>query len=482
MKKIIYTLFILIAIATKSYAVNPVPNGDFETWNSATFSYPANYSYTPLADKNAKAFVENQTLFNITKITNSKSGSYAVQLKTVAIGTDTTFGYFSNANPSKDPSLWTGGIPYTQKPTGISGYYEYNVATADSGTIIVAFSKLGNNIGTYIYRIGGIKNSYTPFNFTFNPALSQTPDSVIFAAASSNTNGNGKAGSILTIDDIAFTGVASQPSLLNGDFESWQDTTIYSLASWNDNNNNGKGIIRTTDVVSGNYAVELKTFLGNDNNQKVARQGSISTGYYLNNCNGNCVEQGGYPFTNRKDTLTFYYKYVPSGNDSAQINLNFKKNGTFFQGAGASLYATGNSYQYMEIPFQLNQIPDSMIVDIQSSNWQNTALSFVGSDLKIDNIQLKSHPLSTGVISPKNDNTISFYPNPAVDFFTLNINNTDNETAQLNIYNVAGSLVKSINITENQQVISTSNLSPGIYIVTVKLKDTTIEKKLIIQR
>ena len=81
-------------------------------------------------------------------------------------------------------------------------------------------------------------SSYTLFEIPFSPALTETPDSVMFAVASSwevvTGEGNGgMVGSTLTVDSISFTGVTSQPTLFNGDFESWKSVTVDALQDWN---------------------------------------------------------------------------------------------------------------------------------------------------------------------------------------------------------------------------------------------------------
>ena len=395
-----------------------------------------------------------------------------MQVATVASATDTAFGFFLNANPNSNngPSSWTGGMPYNQKPAGIRGYYKYNVATADSATIIVTFSKAGSNIGAYFFEIGGIQNSYKLFDFTFNPALPTTPDSVIFGVVSCKIGNQGQPigipGSTLKIDSVSFTGVSSQPALMNGDFELWQTQTINSPVGWHIESDMGEGFNRTTDAKKGIYAIELITYPGNTNNHPAAQAGRISTGYYPNNCNGNCVEQGGYSFSHQTDTLAFYYKYAPTiANDKASVQMNFKKNGNQIDGRGIDLLAS-SSYQYIEVPFSLMQTPDTVIIDIQSSGWQDSLLSYVGANLKIDEIHFKSQPLNTGIFNYGNGNTISIFPNPATTNITIECPQKSVLTAtDIEIENIEGQIIKNITISENNTIIDVSAFPSGMYIV-----------------
>ena len=355
-KNLLLLSFIVIGIISNGQTPS-CPNGNFEQWNSTTWENPQYYP----DNSNASNFFRFNLPANVTKTTDAYHGNYAVQLTTISSGPDTAAAYFLNTNPQNSPNNWTGGMAYNQQPTGIRGYYKYNVATADSATIIVTFSKAGVNVGAYMFLLGGIQNNYTLFNFVFNPALTVTPDSVIFAAISCKISGGqgapqGPPGSTLILDSVSFTGVGSQPAQMNGDFESWQNQTFESPANWYTQSDMGEGFNKTTDSKAGNYAIELKTYLGsNQYNQPTARSGQVSTGYWPNNCGGGCNQLGGFPFANQVDTLAFYYKYTPSGNDSAQVFMSFKKNSANIWGSGMSLHAS-SVYQYKEMPFNIGQI------------------------------------------------------------------------------------------------------------------------------
>jgi hypothetical protein len=480
MKKYLFMVAIAF-MAINVYSQSSIPNGNFETWNATSFDNPQNYPYTSSINN----FYYYNLTANVTKTTDAYHGTYAVQLTTNANATDTSSGYLLNYNPNNSggPNTWHGGFPYSQKPSGIRGYYKYNEATADSATIIVTFSNAGANIGTYMFHIGGVKTSYTLFHYTFNPALTVTPDSVILGFISSGVGSNGPhgiAGEVLKIDSVSFTGVSSQPVLMNGDFESWQTQTFNKPVSWNVPNGSESGVNQTTDAAKGNYAVELTTILGNQNNNTAAQPGWVSTGYYDNNCSGNC-EHGGYPFANQIDTIAFYYKYTPvHPTDSAMVNVNFKKNGSFF--GGNTIYLTSQtSYQYVEYPFNLGQTPDSVIVDILSSQWQDTLLSYVGEDLKIDEIHFKSQPLHTNIFNYKNDNTISIFPNPSDGMFQIKDLGFNMQSVE--IFNTLGEEVYSTNSIKRQSVneIDLSGLQKGIYYARINNGKETVIRKIEIQ-
>jgi photosystem II stability/assembly factor-like uncharacterized protein len=79
-------------------------------------------------------------------------------------------------------------------------------------------------------------------------------------------------------------------------------------------------------------------------------------------------------------------------------------------------------------------------------------------------------------------NAISLYPNPADDFVTLAFDNPGNRDLEIVIYNVLGEKVGSEMLNGSSQVINTSGLNNGIYLVAVKSPGLTRNQRLIIQR
>ena len=462
-------LLSLALLAILAYGQDSIPNGDFETWNSTMYENPLNYPYT----SNETALYDVSSSFNVIKTTDAFHGQSAVQVSTLTASFGTYMGYFLNT-PAKNGnmSLWTGGMGINERPTGIRGYYKYNVATSDSAMIILVFRKGANTLGTYQNKVGGIKTAYTLFNLPLIPALTETPDSVVFGVVASDymKNENGVPGSILKIDSVSFTGVINQPVAMNGDFEFWQQITTFVLDGWNEFNKNPQGINRTTDAKQGQYALELTTYLGEENGTPRAQPGYSSTGYWDKNCS---CQKGGVPFNHTVDTLAFWYKYAPTLNDSAIISLEFRKAGISFAFERIILKAAAN-YQYAELPFSLWQTPDSVIVNIQSSVWENQQIAFVGSVLKVDNLKFK-WKMKTGGISNFADNiTISIAPNPSKGKFHINYSGLD--ALRFDIFNVAGAKVYPTTTLSNE--IDLANSPNGIYFVRIYIGDKMYTRKI----
>jgi len=368
MKKDLLTLLCLIA---SSIAFGQsVPNGGFENWTTYSHEDPQ-YYYNSNMDNNGGA-----PPYTVVKTSDAYSGSFALQLNTLLAGNDTLNAFIANGNPGAPAGQ---GIPYTEQATGISGQYKANIMPGDSALIWIIFKKSGGVIGNYMYRIGTSQASYTPFSFTFSPALPSAPDSMIFAMVSSNlTAFQGIPGQMFQVDSVAFTGVSSQPVNFNGDFELWTTNSSDKLNQWEIS---GNGSSKTPDKYSGNYALELQTI---DNN------GPQSSGA-TNGIGTQTGTIGGTPFSNQVDTLVFYYKFFPAdANDSGKVTLNFKANAIIFAAESVLLKDT-SSYRRVELPVNLGQVPDTVLIFINSTkNWASIPVSYIGGILKIDNMFFKS--------------------------------------------------------------------------------------------
>jgi hypothetical protein len=457
-----------------SFGQTSLPNGGFENWTSNNYSLPDKYSSSSNGEY-ASTFLKKGVSFNVTRTATAYNGSFAMELTTVKAGLDTIAGYMLTSAVNNSLSAWHGGIPYTEKPTSLRGYYKYNQASGDYGLVVVSFSKAGSNIGLYYTTLGGNTTSYTLFTLPITN-LTQTPDSMNIGFVSSYgimNDQSGVAGSTLDVDSLTFTGVTTQPDI-NGNFETWNTKTAYDLTDWYTDREDSVSL--STDSHIGNYAVKLKTFLGEQNNHAAARPGVIRTGYYANNCNGNCYPLGGYPYTRTTDILTFYYKYAPVNNDSAQVCLYFKKhNGSSGWNGCINLHAAA-SYQYAELPFTVGFTPDSVIVQIQSSYYADTLTSFVGSTLYIDQMQFKSDPLSTGLFTATKDQiAITVYPNPVND--TFSVDGFDG-TADITVSDSNGRVLFTKQITAGEAV-SAQALPPGVYILHLTNKEGVSERKFV---
>ena len=380
MKKIIVSV-VTLCIACSSFS-QTIPNGGFENWTITNYENPQSYSTSNMNSS------DKSNVVNVIKTNDKFHGQYAIQLTTTISGTDTAFAFFSNGDPGKNPAK--GGLPYAQMPTGIRLRYKSNIVGTDSAIVIVIFKKAGANIAQYFYKIGSTKTAYTLFKKTFSPVLTITPDSIVFAVASSNAFiGRGNPGNMIQVDSVALTG-AFQPMDFNGDLEVWDSKSASRLNGWGEVSGGDPSVdFITTDKYSGTYALELQTNL-----PKFGGGGGIHPGVASTGTSGQNGPQGGYPYNKQIDTLVFYYRYLPANpSDSARVFIGFSAGGVDQGGIDKRLGIAAGPYTKVQIPFNLPQIPDTIFISFQSSlNWPANPQD-VGSDLRIDNMYLASQKL-----------------------------------------------------------------------------------------
>jgi hypothetical protein len=472
MKKI-YLLGLTVLFGINLSAQNPIPNGDFEGWQSGAYDLPTGYSTS-----NPSTFFHCSSSFNVIRWPDPYHGSYAVKLNTNNGLGDTCIAYMVNSpNPGDNsPCLWNGGMAYSQVPTGIRGYYKCNVMPGDSAGILVGFRNGTTCLGFYFKKFAGSQNTYAPFQLNFNPPIAGTPDTMVFAAVSSDVFNNVQvSGSMLLLDSISFIGAAA-PAAFDGDFESWQSVPVEKPMFWYVNGDDkGSGVLRTTDVQAGSYAVELTTYVGSNKNGNVSAHGAqISTGYYQNNCQGPNCQKGGFPFSNQVDTLCYYLKYNPVNGDTANTWVNFKKNGANVGGVGAFMTTATSNYVYFELPFNSGSAIDTAIVTFQSSSWRDTAVAFAGSALKVDEVHFKSYTTS---IHKNESRDIKVFPNPSSDgSFVV----SDVETFDLvRVYDVAGQEVIATIRKQNGTAHIKTDM-PGVYTVLINSRGKVTNLKVIV--
>jgi len=185
-------------------ASTPFPNGDFELWNSLNSEEPDNWFTS-----NIFTLMAGGT--SVTKTTDSHGGNYAAHIEnTVTIWDDTlgilTNGYFVGDGP-------VGGMPVTQTPDVLSGYYKYNPVGEDTAFAGVFLFDYNETLGyselleeNYIYLLP--TDEYTLFELQVQYIDIPLPDTINIAFSAGNVNDENASpelGSELFIDDLSIT-------------------------------------------------------------------------------------------------------------------------------------------------------------------------------------------------------------------------------------------------------------------------------------
>lgn len=454
MKKLLLFSAVLFSLKVTGQAVI---NGGFENWNSISYNEPTGWNSGNLRD------IQRMGTASITRVTGVSG--FAIRIQTNIIGLDTSESYIINTNnPCSDPSQWTGGVPYSQQPTAITGSYRYNLPVNDTALLIVIFRKNGVHVGDNFFQIRGTGSQPTFTTFSFPVICTVVPDTIIIAAASSNkvSNLGIQNGSFIEFDNLAFAS-CTQP-IPNGDFENWTPMTLDVPGSYE---SFGELVSKSTSSYSGSFAVRMESSIGMCSSS--AQVSGITSGYNSQN-NG---PKGGRPYTGQMDTLCGYYKYATPGIDSAGVYVTLSLNANPIGGGNKNLYPAA-TYTYFQVPFGAGSPPDTIRVDALSSNWPNPVL---GSVLYLDNLYLKSSPLGI-----KNlqfiTSQINVYPNPAKDIITIDCN-TVFTPKELSIYNSIGEIVISRSNIKNVCEVDVKDLASGIYFLQLKNDNLVITKKVV---
>ncbi len=179
----------------------------------------------------------------------------------------------------------------------------------------------------------------------------------------------------------------------NGGFENWNSNILfYNPTGFYTSNNDASNlsfinVSKSTDKYQGTYAVKIETKGTID----FINPGSIVSGE-PNPILGDDPYIGGFPFSYIPDSITGYFKYNLTGNDSAIIFVIFKNNGQYINTNYDVFKIYGIQETYKKLSFKisnLSETPDSVIIGIMSSN-PNGASNNPGNWIIADNISLVS--------------------------------------------------------------------------------------------
>lgn len=460
--KLLFSIGMLSVLALNSQTIQ---NGGFESWNASSMDALNFYPNT----SNLQA-IQMGLSPNAFKVADPQQGALAIQLNTVTNGTDTLFGYFVNG----DPGTGEGGIPYSQHPITLTGYYKSNIPVGDTGIFVVTFKQSGIPVSTDVFTFTGVHSSYTLFTITLSIPPLANPDTVIIGAASSNAFvSNGIPGSMLMLDNLTFNGASSQPAQMNGSFESWTTINTSTPLAWS---TAGDLVHQTTDAHSGSYALLMNSFAYGPG----APSPSYATNGYFPPFSG---PVGGRPYTLLTDTLCGWYKFTPSGMDSATVGVQLTNNTSNVGGNFVAL-PPASVYTFFSMPFGAFSTPDTMMV-IFASSYDNIDMSNVGSTFKVDDLYLKSSLVGMGPeINWNAFGQIQLYPNPSsTDCWMEWINNKETPVI-MTITDELGRVVLENSfaaIGHQREHIDTSVLAKGSYTITLSQNGNRTSRKLFVQ-
>ena len=197
--------------------------------------------------------------------------------------------------------------------------------------------------------------------------------------------------------------------------------------------------------------------------------------------------------TNNSASLVFDVAYAQytSENDRLQVHVSTNCGGTWTQ-----VYSKQGS-ALSTAPAQTTSFTPS------SSQWRNETVSLTsyigntnvlvrfrgvsnyGNNLFIDNVNINT--TMVGIEEEAISSSLDVYPNPFATTTTLAVNLTSTQKVRIDVYNVVGENVYSIDkgqlsTGEHKVVISADELPSGIYFVTLTTNEGRISKRVVVNK
>jgi hypothetical protein len=402
--------------------------------------------------------------------TDAFTGLYSVKLETkLTTQGDTAFGYFVSGDPE---SGTPGQAVSINNVDSVIGYYKADFQPNDSALFMIMTNFMGTPTGGGTFQITQSQSNWTRFAFYIGALAA---DSLTIGAANGNPLAEyyGAPGSWIQFDDIhlkSSTGVLQ--NILNSSFENWSTFSWDDLDNWTTSNDWYLGesslpVMKTIDSYGGNYALELELFSTSEGDTAWA---TITNGVF-----GHSQLEGGVPFTSSPIGFEFYYKYMPSGSDTAWVSFEFKESGFPSQYAGAVLYNSASSYTLFN-GFVPTVTPDTLLIHIQAGR-------NIGTNFKIDNI---SFIYPVGVNENIKIDRLESYPNPTTDILNIRFELKNNNVVSANLMDVTGKVLTSKSFgnlasgTYNES-FNTSSFTPGIYFIEFTIGTEKVVNRFVVK-
>lgn len=197
--------------------------------------------------------------------------------------------------------------------------------------------------------------------------------------------------------------------------------------------------------------------------------------------------------TNNSASLTFDVAYAQytSENDRLQVHVSTNCGSTWTQvyskqGAALST-APAQTTSFTPSASQWRNETVSMTSYIGNSNVlvRFRGVSNYGNNLFIDNVNINT--TMTGIDEVANSSSLDVYPNPFSTTTTLAVNLTSTQKVRIDVYNVVGENVYSIDkgqlsTGEHKVVISADELPSGVYFVTLTTNEGRISKRVVVNK
>ncbi|MBO4874999.1 MAG: choice-of-anchor J domain-containing protein [Bacteroidales bacterium] len=314
---------------------------------------------------------------------------------------------------------------------------------------------------------------------TISPA-SGSNNGTITATASANTSASQRSATItvsgngatsITIS-VTQTGTNSSESIFTYDFESctaWAVDNFAPCQTW-DGDGLATGGIQNVSFTNSGYTGSYIAFQNGTANGFTAHGGTKfgCCMYATNGANNDWFITPAINITNGT-TFSFWARSANNTYGLEQFRVAVSTDDENYT------YIAGNSSSSISAPVAWTQFSYDL------SNYAGRSLYIaiicVSEDVFaffIDDIVVNSN----AAVDANYVDNISIYPNPAKEIVNITL---PEDNAQIDIVNVLGQTVKSVNTTSANETISLEGMEKGMYFFCIRMQDKTITKKVIVE-
>lgn len=271
-----------------------------------------------------------------------------------------------------------------------------------------------------------------------------------------NTDGSIKnwGAPFFTIIEIDSTGVAHPDSIV-------YDNQLY---------------FSTSDAHAGLKALEMRNAYYYTSGQKITGSARVSE-----NDSDYAAFSSLISLTQQPVNFTFYYKFLPAGNDTAVAMLYlYDSNSNPVGEAIIEITSASSTYTLASKPVTYytsnNPLPFFATVEFTTAKYGST--STFGTRFLVDDVNLAQ--LATGIWTHDlKNNGIRCFPNPAEKQLTIQLDETitTDQNIKVQITDVSGKLIQRTTLTGNTTIIDTKELDKGLYAVTIITPSKTYHSK-----
>lgn len=195
------TTITALAIFTTTAQTSDIPNKTFESWSGQNAT-----SWNNLNG------VAPGSCTKATAPADIHGGSAAIILKTLSVLGNTAPGTAATGTINLLQQTVTGGVPFTDRPDSLTGWYKYAPVGNDAGNIVailLSADPARDTIGIATFFPSGTVGTYTYFKTAFEYRLPDAPTQALFIMASSGASG-GQVNTLMYVDDL---GVVYNPTV-----------------------------------------------------------------------------------------------------------------------------------------------------------------------------------------------------------------------------------------------------------------------------